>query len=278
MRRPTCAVDIDADGVGVLTLSRPHRANALNEEMWTDFAECVKFVGQSNARCVVVRGDGRHFCAGIDVADEATLKSTLGDVGDVGAATCEGRRRESLLRNIKRLQDAFTALERDVECPTIACVRGACYGAGVDMITACDLRVCCGKSARFCVKEVDLGITADVGTLQRLPSIIGFGRAVELAMTAREMDAKEALAIGLVSEICDDVEARAMALAKMLAKKSPLALRGTKRTLLRQRDDPNVARGLDYVATHNAAMLMSNDLNESLRARFEKREPIIAKL
>jgi delta(3,5)-delta(2,4)-dienoyl-CoA isomerase len=276
MQRPTCAVDVDTDGVCVLTLSRPSRANALNEEMWNDFTACVKFAGQSNARCVVVRGDGRHFCAGIDVADETTLKSTLGDVGDAG--TCEGRRRESLLRNIKRLQDAFTALERDVDCPTIACVRGACYGAGVDMITACDVRVCCAKTARFCVKEVDLGITADVGTLQRLPSIIGFGRAMELAMTAREIDANEALAIGLVSEVCDDVEARAMALAKTLAKKSPLALRGTKRTLLRQRDDPNVARGLDYVATHNAAMLMSDDLNESLRARFEKREPIFAKL
>jgi len=97
-------------------------------------------------------------------------------------------------------------------------------------------------------------------------------------LTARVIDAEEAKRIGLVSEVCEDVEARAMALAMMLASKSPLAVRGTKRVLLRARDEPDVARGLNYVATHNAAMLMSDDLNESLKARFEKRAPVYSKL
>lgn len=170
-----------------------------------------------------------------------------------------------------------SAFERNVEAPTVACVKGACVGAGVDLITACDVRLA-QRDATFCVKEVDLGIAADVGTLQRLPSVVGYGRAMELALTARTITADEALRIGLVSEVCDDVDARGMEIARMLAKKSPIALRGTKRVLLRARDDPNVERGLDYVAAHNAAMLMNVDLDEALRAREERRPPVFSKL
>ena len=204
------------------------------------------------------------------LGDDASAPSTS------RGAPCDGRRRERLLTRIERLQDVFSTLER-VRVPVIAAVRGACYGAGVDLITACDIRLC-ARDARFCVKEVDLGITADVGTLQRLPTIVGHGRAMDLCLTARVVSSEEALNFGLVSEVCDDVDARAMALARTLAAKSPLAVRGTKRVLLRQRDNPSVRDGLHYVATHNAAMLISDDLHESVRARFEKRPPMYAKL
>ena len=274
MDRPSCSAALKRDGtVAVLTMSRASRSNAIDAGMWKDLRACISFIARASPRAVVVCGRGKNFCAGIDVSDPKTMFSTLGDV----EASCEGRRREALARHIRSLQDVFTALETEIEAPVIACVRGACYGAGVDLITACTIRLC-GRDARFCVKEVDVGITADVGTLQRLPSIVGFGSANELALTARVIDAEEAKRIGLVSEVCEDVEARAMALAMMLASKSPLAVRGTKRVLLRARDEPDVARGLNYVATHNAAMLMSDDLNESLKARFEKRAPVYSKL
>jgi enoyl-CoA hydratase/carnithine racemase len=145
------------------------------------------------------------------------------------------------------------------------------------MITACDVRIA-QRGVRFCVKEVDLGITADVGTLQRLTPIVGHGRAMELALTAREFGDEEAMRIGLVTEVCDDAFGRGMELATALAKKSPLALRGTKRVLLKMRSEPDVERGLDYVATHNAAVLMSDDLKEAVKARFERREPVFSKL
>ena len=187
MDRPSCSAALERDGiVAVLTMSRASRSNAIDAGMWKDLRACISFIARASPRAVVVCGRGKNFCAGIDVSDPKTMFSTLGDV----EASCEGRRREALARHIRSLQDVFTALETEIEAPVIACVRGACYGAGVDLITACTIRLC-GRDARFCVKEVDVGITADVGTLQRLPSIVGFGSANELALTARGIDAEE---------------------------------------------------------------------------------------
>lgn len=261
----------DGNAIAIVTLDAPERLNALNARAWDAVGERAREAGRSGARVVVLRASGRHFCAGIDVGD---AKSLAGGGED---RACEGRAREGLMRRIRLMQEAFSAFERAVEGPTVACVKGACVGAGVDLVTACDIRLA-QRDATFCVKEVDLGIAADVGTLQRLPSIVGYGRAMELALTARTITADEALRIGLVSEVCDDVDARGMELARALVKKSPIALRGTKRVLLRARDDPDVARGLDYVAAHNAAMLMNADLDEALRARAERRPPVFSKL
>jgi delta(3,5)-delta(2,4)-dienoyl-CoA isomerase len=281
MERETCAVETRGD-VALVTLNRPTRSNALDGGMWNDLRECFQFCIERRPLCVVLRANGKNFCAGIDVSDVKTLTSTLGSGGNGGngengnGSGCPGRARERLRVHIKSLQDVFSLLER-IEAPVIACVQGACYGAGIDMITACDVRIA-QRGVRFCVKEVDLGITADVGTLQRLTPIVGHGRAMELALTAREFGDEEAIRIGLVTEVCDDAYGRGMELATALAKKSPLALRGTKRILLKMRSEPDVERGLDYVATHNAAMLMSDDLKEAVKARFEKREPVFSKL
>lgn len=265
----------DAGAIAVVTLDRAERSNALDARAWDAVGARAREAGRSGARVVVLRAAGRHFCAGIDVEDARALAEGEGTLDDVDA--CAGRTREGLMRRIRAMQDAFSLFERAVEAPTVACVKGACVGAGVDLVTACDVRLA-QRDATFCVKEVDLGIAADVGTLQRLPSVVGHGRAMELALTARTITADEALRIGLVSEVCDDVDARGMELARALAKKSPIALRGTKRVLLRARDDPNVERGLDYVAAHNAAMLMNADLDEALRARAERRPPVFSKL
>lgn len=273
MERETCAVETRGD-VAVVTLNRPTRSNALDGAMWNDLRECFQFCIERRPLCVVLRGCGKNFCAGIDVSDVETLTSTLGNGGN--GSGCPGRARERLRAHIKSLQDVFSLLER-IEAPVIACVQGACYGAGIDMITACDVRIA-QRGVRFCVKEVDLGITADVGTLQRLTPIVGHGRAMELALTAREFGDEEAMRIGLVTEVSDDAFGRGVELATALAKKSPLALRGTKRVLLKMRSEPDVERGLDYVATHNAAVLMSDDLKEAVKARFERREPVFSKL
>lgn len=158
----------------------------------------------------------------------------------------------------------------------VCTVHGACVGAGIDIITACDVRICTA-SARFCVKEVDLGITADLGTLQRLPHVVGEARTRELALTARTFGGADALAYGLVTS-CHDKAAsaleRALATAHEIARKPPLAVAGTKRVLLDTRDK-SVSDGLRYVAIWNSAQLLSNDLERAL-ARAGRQVPMAA--
>lgn len=179
---------------------------------------------------------------------------------------CPSASRLQLYDFIRSLQDSFTAIE-SYPWPVIAAVQGGVIGGGVDLIAACDVRLC-SSDASFCVKEVDVGIVADLGTLQRLPPIVGYGRAAELALTARKFSANEALSMGLVSEVLDSHEAlhqRALELAKSLAAKPPLALRGTKRFLLDARDH-TVSEGLKNIATYNMGVLASHELRDKLRA------------
>jgi delta(3,5)-delta(2,4)-dienoyl-CoA isomerase len=139
----------------------------------------------------------------------------------------------------------------------------------------------CDRTAFFSVKEVELGIVADIGSLQRLPSIVGQGRATELALTARTVKSDEAEKIGLVSKCCggaEELERACVEVAKGMARLSPLAIQGTKRSLLNSRDSESVEKGLEYVALKNAAQLISDDLKESMNARFEKRKPVYSRL
>jgi enoyl-CoA hydratase len=217
-------------------------------------------------RVVVLRGAGRHFTAGIDLAMLEGLAARLRD--EDGA-----RSREKLRRVILDLQDTLTSIER-CRKPVIAAVHGVCYGGGIDLVTACDLRYC-SADAKFSVKEIDVGMTADVGTLQRLPRLVGEGMARELAYTGRVVDGAEAKAIGLVNRCFETPEALAegaMAIAGAIAAKSPLAIRGCKEMITYARDH-SVADGLNYVATWNAAMLLSRDLHEAAVAAREKRAP-----
>lgn len=255
------------DAVAVLELNRPDKANAMNLPMWEELRRAMTWIDQAHTlRVAVIRGAGRHFCAGIDL-------DLLRGVREQTADACAGRAAEKLRRLILEMQEAFSAIER-CRKPVLAAVHGACVGAGVDLVTACDMRYC-SADAQFSVKEVDVGMTADVGTLQRLPRLVGEGMARELAYTARSVSGAEAREIGLVNRCHPDAETLqrdVMALAAAIAAKSPLAVRGSKEMITYARDH-SVADSLNYVATWNAAMLMSEDLTEAIDAARARRPP-----
>lgn len=256
-----------ADGVLELTLDRPDKSNALDEGLWQALrAACEWADGEPAVRVVVLAGEGRHFCAGIDL-------DMLGGIMQCIADPDEARRREKLRRLILDLQDCLSSLER-CRKPVLAAIHGACLGGGVDLVTCCDMRYV-SAGAHFAVREIDLGIVADVGTLQRLPRLIPEGLARELAYTGRTLAADEAVRCGLANAVHPDRDAllaAVRALAREIARKSPLAVRGTKEMLNYSRDH-SVADGLNQVATWNAAMLLSADLNEALTALRERRLP-----
>jgi len=273
----TLKVEFDApSGVVHLILNRPSQRNALDNHFFTEFPRLLSVLDENpSVRIVILKGSGKHFCSG---ADLSTLSSILTSQGEDHGDDDQGRAREKLRRSIKHMQAAISAVE---ECrkPVIASVHGGCIGAGVDLITACDMRYC-SEDAFFSVKEVDLAITADLGTLQRLPRLVGDGNARELALTGRRVDALEAKNMGLVQNVYptkSDMDENVGKIARDIAAKSPLAVIGTKAVLLNSRD-LSVAKGLDYVATWNAAMILSTDLNEVFTAQVEKRKPMFSKL
>ncbi|CAL1355111.1 unnamed protein product [Linum trigynum] len=255
-----------------LYLNRPRQRNALSREFFSEFPKALASLDQNpSVSVIVLSGTGDHFCSGIDLTTFASIKNQSGSLRP-------GRANEWLRRDIKFLQDAITAIEL-CRKPVIAAIRGACIGGGIDIVTACDVRYCT-EDAFFSVKEVDLAITADLGTLQRLPAIVGFGNAMELSLTGRTFSGQEAKELGLVSRVFgskEELGEGVRLIAEGIAAKSPLAVIGTKSVLLKSRD-MNVDQGLDYVATWNSAMLMSDDLTEAISAQLQKRKPAFAKL
>jgi enoyl-CoA hydratase/carnithine racemase len=291
--------------VGLLTLSRPERGNAQTVStwltahphhprhrpppslsplplpppspsqmtMWQELPAALNALQAAGARAIVLSGAGRHFCTGID------LSVLGGEALQAEDAACQGRSRLRFISYVKILQQAMTACET-AAVPVLAAVHGACFGAGVDLVTACDIRYTT-SDARFCVKEADLGLAADMGTLARLPGIVGDGVARDLALTAREMSGEEALRVGLATRVFksrEELLEAAVAVARSLAAKSPLALAGTKRMLMYQRGR-TVEEGLDAVAVWNAAVLPgSADISEVFAAKVEGRAPRFSKL
>ncbi|XXG49809.1 hypothetical protein AAC387_Pa02g3878 [Persea americana] len=255
-----------------LFLNRPSHLNALSLDFFSEFPKALSLLDQNpSVRVVVLSGRGRHFCSGIDV-------SALRGIADSSSSGDPGRIRERLRRQIKGMQAAITALEQ-CRKPVIAEIHGACIGGAIDIVTACDIRYCT-EATFFEVKEVDLGLAADLGTLQRLPRIVGFGNAMELTMTGRRFGGTEAKNLGLVSRVFkskQEMEEGVSAIAQAIAEKSPLAVSGTKEVLVRSRD-LSIHQGLDYVATWNSAMLLSDDLEEAVSAHMQKRKPKFSKL
>jgi enoyl-CoA hydratase len=251
-------------GVARVELARPDKLNAMDGDMFAAIGDAFRGLGRDpEVRAVLLSGQGRHFTAGLDLEYASRQFPPSED---------PGRAAEARLRHVEWLQDSFSAVEA-ARAPVIAVVNGGCIGAGVDLASACDLRVA-SADAFFQVAEVDVAITADLGTLQRLGHLIPHGVLRELTFTGRRMGAEEAARYGLVNRVAADREAALAAgleLARAIAAKSPLAVAGAKRSLNYSRGR-TVEEGLRDVALWNSAALVSADLREAVEARLAKRE------
>lgn len=257
-------LDVDRDGpVATVRLNRPDALNAMNRAFFAELPAAFRALGaDTSVRAIVLAGEGRHFTAGLD------LKDTSNVIGDRDGDA--GRVRERFLRHVKHLQASISAVE---ECPVpvIAAVHGACIGGGVDLVSACDIRLATAD-AFFSIKEIDIGIVADIGTFPRILRLLPDGIVKELAYTGRKFPAGEAAARGFVNhvhETRDEVVAHARDIAADIAAKTPLAIAGIKNVLNYQRDH-SVRDGLDYVAVWNSAMLMGEDLMKAATATMTK--------
>lgn len=257
-----------SDHIATVTLNRPDKANAMNWAMWQDIRSAMQWVDRTpEARVAIIEGEGRLFTSGIDLSMMMGLQGQIKD-------DCDGRMREKLRQLILELQDTLTSIER-CRKPVIAAIHGGCIGGGVDLISCTDMRYC-SADAYFTIKEIDIGMVADVGTLQRLPKLIGNqGIVREMAYTGRRVEATEAREIGLVNRVFDSreaLQAGVREVAAQVAAKSPLSIRGTKEMLNYSRDH-SVADGLNHIATWNAAMLMSTDLTAAMMAGMARQTP-----
>jgi enoyl-CoA hydratase len=260
---------VEQDGhVAVLWLDSPERRNAMGPDFWTDLPLAMEALSEDDdVRAVVVAAKGPHFSVGLDLKTMALS----GGGSPNGPKPSPAAKASRFLRQVKKLQGAVSAVAGCPK-PVVAAVHGACIGGAVDLITACDIRLASAE-AFFSVRETKIAIVADVGTLQRLPRIIGRGHVAELAYTGKDITAERAAQIGLVNEVLGDPAAlhkAALALAAEIAANSPLAVMGTK-AVLTACANRTVEEGLDYVGVWNAAFLESDDVTEALAAFVEKR-------
>ncbi|MCH7668779.1 MAG: crotonase/enoyl-CoA hydratase family protein [Acidobacteria bacterium] len=265
---PSDVISVEyADHIATVWLDRPRKLNAMAPNFWTEFPAIIEAVSdQDDVRVIVIAAKGRVFTAGLDLAEFAGLFAVADDQS-------MAKQNRALYQQIKLMQHTFTVLDKARQ-PVIAAIHGACIGAGMDLITAVDIRFA-AANAKFAVRETKIAITADVGTLQRLPRIINRGEANELALTGRDFDAREALRIGLVSKVLADYEevyTHAMAVGAEIAANSPLVVQGTK-AVMKAGDDMSVDQALDYIALWNSSFLKSHDIGEAMNAFKENRAP-----
>lgn len=269
-------VSVEFDGhIATVWLDREEARNALAPAFWDEFPVIIEALGADRqTRAVVVAARGPSFTVGIDL--KAFGPFFMGGGVDPMADHQPGSevaKRQALYESIKRMQHTFTALATCPK-PVIAAVHGHCIGAGIDLITACDIRYA-SEDSTFSVRETRIGMVADVGTLQRLPNIIDPGRVAEIVYTGKDFDAGEAFDMGLITRIVPDAASAldaALETAGQIAANSPLAVQGSK-SVLRNTEGKTVAEALDYMALWNSSFIMSNDFIEATMAFMQKREP-----
>jgi enoyl-CoA hydratase len=260
-------VSVD-EHVATVVLAAAGKANRMGPAFWAEMPEAFAWLDATpEVRAVVVRGEGEHFSYGLDLT---TMGGELGTVVGDGALA---RERTQFLSVIERLQRAISSVAA-CRKPVVAAIAGWCIGGGVDLVTACDVRLC-SADARFSVREVKLAMVADVGTLARLPAIVGQGHARLLALTGDDVDAARALRIGLVEDVYETPAAlfeQATVLARRMAANAPLVVQGVKQ-VLNAASERAAAESLRTVAVWNTAFLPSHDLREAMAAFIEKRAP-----
>ena len=259
-----CSMD---GGVAHLEMNKAEKANAMSPDFWEDLPRLVQQLGRDpQVRVIVISGRGKHFTGGMDLtAFQGIMELTQKE---------PGRGALALRDMILKLQASLSSVE-EVRIPVIAATHGVCLGAGIDLISACDIRLA-AEGTSFGVEEIHIGMAADVGTLQRLPKIMPPGIVRELTYTGRRFSADEAKGWGMVNSIHADrdaVIAAALAMARDIADKSPLAIAGAKQSITYARDH-SVRDGLDQIATWNAGMLRPDDLMKSLQAKMAKKQAI----
>lgn len=259
------------EGIGHLVLNKGEDLNKMTMNFWYELPKILDEIDRdASLRVLILSSTGKHFCAGMDLKNFGTLgndsekKTNVPDKARIG---------ENLYRVAKELQDMLSKLEK-LRIPVLAGIQGGCIGGGLDLVTAADMRVA-SKDAFFCIQEINIGMAADIGTLQRLPRVIPEGKVRELAYTGRRMPAEEALEAGLVNKVYESHEemvAGIKEMATVIASKSPLAVYGTKAILNFSRDH-TIAEGLEYNALWSGAMLPQEDMAEAMMSNMEKRDP-----
>jgi enoyl-CoA hydratase len=264
-------ITLEVEGhVATLWLDRPESRNALGSDFWRDLPLAAATVAENGEiRVLIVAAKGPHFTVGLD------LKEFGGHFLSGESTTSKAQANARAYKDVRAMQDSVTSLAK-LAVPVIAAVHGYCIGGGIDVISACDIRLST-STATFSVRETKVAIVADLGTLQRLPRLVSAGHVAELAYTGKDIDAKRASDIGLVNSLhgegAEEVYAAALALAHEIAANSPLAVQGTK-AVLAANDGRTIDEGLDFVARWNTMYLSSNDLREAMTAFLERRPPV----
>ncbi len=255
------------DYIAHVQMSRPQVMNSMNADFWLELPQVMKALDASGeVRVIVLSSTGKHFSAGMDLAVFSNPKFApmSGDPGRMG---------ENLRRVVMQLQATLSSLE-EIRIPVLSAIHGGCIGGALDMVCASDSRYC-SEDAYFTIKETELGMTADVGTLQRFPKLIPEGVVRELAYTGRKFGAQEALRLGFVNQVFKDHESLVdgvMTIAAQIAKNSPLAVVGCKEMINFTRDH-TVADSLKYMATWQSGMFRPNDMMKTFAAKAQKQQP-----
>lgn len=249
-------------------LNRPEKKNAMNPPAWKETLPIFEDLdADGNIRVIIIAGKGAAFSAGIDLVGMGT------ELPEIAQPHQNGGIKQKMIKKIRKLQDAISCIEWCSK-PVIAAIHGYCIGAGLDMATACDIRLC-SEDAVFSLRETAVAFVADVGVLQRIPHIVGQGITRELAYTAKNIDARRAREILLVNAVFKDKEsllAGAREMALEIAEKSPLAVQASK-DVLNHGIGKSISDGLNYVASRSANILPSEDFMEAVSAFIEKRKP-----
>lgn len=266
----TCFSLTTTEHIAHLVLNRPEAMNTMHPTFWRELDEALTHIDkQGLARVLVISSTGKHFSAGM------ALETFGGDVA-MDDQSAEGR--AAIFDLLADMQATFTKLET-LRIPVIAAIQGGCIGGAVDMVAACCLRYA-SADAFFCIQEINIGMVADVGTLQRLPKLIPLAVVKELAYTGRKLSAAKALAYGLVNEVCespDTMLAGALQCAKEIAAKPPVAIWGTKQAIHYARDH-SVDDALKQMGWLQAAIWSNQQVREAVTAMKEKRPANFAAL